>query len=350
MFSSTRSKLIIAIALFCLAFLIYRGIGTLIIVDWKNTNTSKDINNIQINDNNNNNNNLFDEQSEHLYSSSSHRRSSQTSRTPKPSKTTTTTQRTHNYVPPNMCHKFILISGQRSGTHWFMSLFSHIQFYTKHLAHEVFHNQNSYKKNSTGQHILMREELDFRRGFIVQYNQMRKFRETFPFVVQNQIPVVHLIRDPFNTVFSDSFHVLENSSHCMVNTTCENSGHKIELNATRFFSRMLERCLLIRDAQTKLKTHPEVPSIEIRYEDVAHNIQYFCNEVVEKFLNCSCGNKLPTSNFVPVHSQAYRELVTNYDEFKAQMLYLTRNGAEGISSEDLELIQKSLAANRFAET
>lgn len=249
--------------------------------------------------------------------------------------------------------KFLIITQPRSGAAWFMScLNSHPQIYCPRLP-TLFTTYNlspikwfhphflsvdkpispyyKYRSSSLKRQIAHRfnrnkliydflsdlyaEHHNVRAvGFKVNYSQIKKYRVTISWVKQNDIKIIHLVRNnPLKKLVSHKIAHTRNLLH---------STQPVEPIKVRIDPKILKKHLRKRqrsfDKQKLFIETLDVPFLEVSYESLVADHDTETRKVL-KFLGIDKFMPL-TSELVKVNPDSLEDIIENYSEVKQTLI------------------------------
>lgn len=150
-------------------------------------------------------------------------------------------------------------------------------------------------------------------GFKLMYSQLRRYPEILPYLMRNQIRVVHLVRRNHLDVLISFAVKREIGKAHILSPEDRPSDVRVELD-TRSLVRDLRKLELKHKIGRKVLRLGRLEHIEVAYEDLVADPARF-DEVLE-FLAVPHEKGLPQSNILKSRTGGQREVVANYDEVR----------------------------------
>ena len=231
--------------------------------------------------------------------------------------------------------KFIVLSSQRSGSTWLMSLLKQLENTTAYG--EIFLRQKrdpgiSYWDSDLSYHRFIETEplskirpisvfayLDnlYRQpgavGFKLMYSQVQLYPELAFYLILHRIRVVHLIRQNFlDVIISEAVMRKINHAHIVSEKTVP-KDIQIELNPENLIARLNRKQKLITNARKMLRWCG-LSHIEANYEDLTHDPDSFLS--ICNFLSINPEKHMPQSMLVKINRKSHSEMISNYEVVK----------------------------------
>jgi hypothetical protein len=220
-------------------------------------------------------------------------------------KTSHTPQREHN------CRRYVMLSQQRSGTHFIQDLIRNLPKKGGRIDNEVFH---PLPEPLTEENCL--KLLDLRHGFIIQANQLFEYpvvsNVSLKYIQELRLPILYLTRNHFDRVISNTLSRRTRIVHCK-NASCYDENLSIYIKPKDFAERMIRVATREKKLQEALATvFKDNEVLHIAYEDFIKDQQtHFCK--ITQFLECECIS-LPPANRTTTIRKSHTEIISNKQE------------------------------------
>ena len=250
--------------------------------------------------------------------------------------------------------KFLIITQPRSGSAWFMScLNSHPQIYCPKLptlfskynispiknfkpSFLQFDNRISpyyqYRSRSLKRQILHRFNrsrliFDFLSqlyaqdhnakavGYKVNYSQINRYKAIIPWIKQNDIKIIHLIRKNLLKRFVS--HKIANTRN-LLHSTRAVEPIKIQIDTTILVEDFRRRQIRFNKYKKRFSEDYKVPFLDVAYESLVEHFSTELNKVLN-FLEIDKFEPL-SSKFVKVNPDSLEDIVENYNEVEKVLL------------------------------
>ena len=155
-------------------------------------------------------------------------------------------------------------------------------------------------------------------GFKLMYAQLGLYPEILPYLVQNGVRVVHLVRkNHLDVLLSFAVKAKLGKAHLLAGQS--GPGELSVTLETKDLLKKLRRLELKQNAARKLLKVFRLPYIEVVYENLLQDPLHF--RVVWDFLSIQPEQALPQSTLVKIRRGGHREVILNYDEVRQCLRY-----------------------------
>jgi LPS sulfotransferase NodH len=229
---------------------------------------------------------------------------------------------------------FLVLTTQRNGSTWLMSVLNNIEGVTAHgelllprpRTTEPRWDSDFARKRyveSRAEYGALRPFSVFRYldavyadrhivGFKLMYSQLRRYPEVLPYSLWRRIGVIHLVRRNHLDVLV-SFAIKRQIERAHILQGQEHPRVRVRL-APDSLVRDIKRLQLKHGVARRLLRVTRLRHIEVGYEELIRDASRF--EDVFRFLNLALPVSVPRSNIVRTRAGSQRDVIENYDEVR----------------------------------
>ena len=236
--------------------------------------------------------------------------------------------------------KFIVLSSQRSGSTWLVSLFNGMEntraygelFLKRKKSNEegLWNDESQYPRfpevASRGGRFRARQTFSYLDalyaqdgavGFKLMYTQVMKYPEIAIYLFLHRIRVLHLVRrNLLDVLISREIKNKTRQPHLLAGKS-HPEDIQIKLNPKKLLARLERRNKRMESARRLLRWST-LPYMEVAYEDLLSDPTSFGR--VCRFLAINTQERMPESALVKINTKSHPELISNYEEIKATLI------------------------------
>jgi LPS sulfotransferase NodH len=232
--------------------------------------------------------------------------------------------------------KFLILSSQRSGSAWLISLLNKLGNTTAYgelllrrrrgagggdwdsaFAYPRFIETQPGGLAIRPFSVFSYLDVIYRRpgvvGFKLMYWQLWSYPEVLAYLVRHHIRVVHLVRrNHLDVLISGAMKARTGQAHLLAGQP-RPDGTRIELDPGTLVYRLkkLRRNILVA---RKLLRCCRLPHVEVAYEDLLRDQSHF--SLIIDFLSINTDGCAPSSDLLRIRRGGHADVISNYDEVK----------------------------------